>query len=90
MIPFPLLGLGKALWGSKPLRYAMAGFLSLVGWNVWLKTHDNRVATTAVQKIDTQARTKATEAIKAREPAYQPGSAERLRARYCADCGAQK
>jgi hypothetical protein len=90
MIPLPILGFGKALIGSKPFLYALAGFLSLVGWNVWMHKHDDRVATTAVQKIDTQARTKATEAIKAREPAYQPGSAERLRARYCADCGAQK
>lgn len=82
----PVLGFGKALWGSKPFRYALAGFLALVGWNTWLAKRDAKVATTAVQKIDTQARTKATEAIKAREPAYQPGSAERLRAKFCRDC----
>lgn len=80
------LGFGKALLGSKPFRYALAGFLALVGWHTWMAKHDDRVATTAVEKIDTQARKKTVEAVKAREPAFQPGSPERLKQKFCRDC----
>ena len=90
MIPLPILGFGKALLGSKPFLYALAGFLAIVGWSTWLHRHDAKVATVAVEKIDKQARKKTTEAIKARAPANMPGSEDRLRQRFCIDCGGGK
>jgi len=86
----PILGFGKALMGSKPFCYALAGFLAIVGWSTWLARHDDKVETVAVEKIDKQARKKATEAIKARAPANMPGSEDRLKQRFCIDCGGAK
>lgn len=84
------LGFGKALLGSKPFLYALAGFLAIVGWQTWLARHDHKVESAAVGKIDTQSKKLTIEAIKAREPAKQPGSAERLKTRWCVDCGGSK
>jgi hypothetical protein len=90
VIPLPILGFGKALIGSKPFLYALAGFLALVGWNVWIWKHDAKVEKAAVENIDKQARKKTTEAIKARAPAAMPGSEDRLKQRFCIDCGGAK
>lgn len=83
MIPFPFLA---SLWWSKPFRWAAGGFIVVTAYNIWIWQHDRKVSERAVMKIDTQAKELTKQAVKAREPASQPGSAERLKARYCVDC----
>jgi hypothetical protein len=85
-----IVGFGKALLGSKPFLCGMAGLLAIIGWQTWLRTHDARVEKAAVTNIDTQARKKTTEALKARAPASKPGSEDRLKQRFCIDCGGTK
>lgn len=80
------LQFGKALLGSKPFLYALGVLGAVVAWNVWLGAHDSRVADRALVKVDSQAKALTTEAIKAREPASEPGSAERLKKSFCRDC----
>lgn len=77
---------GKALIGSKPFLYALGVLGAVVSWNLWLGNHDSGVAERALTKVDSQAKELTTEAVKAREPASEPGSAERLRRNFCRDC----
>lgn len=80
------LQFGKALLGSKAFRYVMAGFIAIASWSIWLARHDAKVEKAVVMQIDTGAKKLTAEAIKASEAANKPGSAERLKAKYCVDC----
>jgi hypothetical protein len=80
------LQFGKALLGSKPFLYALGVLGAVVSWNLWIGAHDSRVTERALTKVDSQAKELTTEAVKAREPASEPGSAERQKRVWCRDC----
>lgn len=75
-----------ALWGSKPVRYALAGLLALAAAQTWLWRHDHKVESKVIAKVDASAKELTKEAVAAREPAALPGSVQRLRTNFCRDC----
>lgn len=75
-----------ALWGSKPVRYAVAGLVALGAYQGW-KHHQREIgATEVVTTINDQAEKQAEKAVAAREPAKLPGAALRLKSNWCRDC----
>lgn len=84
----------SALWLTlRSSRLAQIGTLILavtIGAKVWLGAHDRKVTEKAqkavVAAIQTETKAQAAKGAAARAPASQPGSAARLRARYCGDC----
>lgn len=75
-----------ALWGSKPARYAAIALAALLGAKAWIWSHDNKVKEEAFRRVNEQAAVITDQAVKARESANRPGSADRLRKKYCLDC----
>lgn len=72
---------------SLPLQLmalAVAGWVALVGNNAIQRS---RGAESAVSTINTQSQEIAREAAEARKPADTPGAFERLKTKYCGDCG---
>lgn len=79
-----------ALWGSKPFRWAAAGFLVIVGYQLWLSQHDLKVSRRAEAKVYERSADEGkkanAEADKAHVKADRPGAAERVLKSSCRDC----
>lgn len=80
----------KAIWlafkASVPLQGAAALFVAFLGFQGWLAIRDIGVRKETRAGIDRKNVDTARKAEAARAAARQPGSADRLRARYCEGC----
>ena len=81
-----LPALWTALCASRVLQVALVGLVGFSGWQIWLVAHDQKVKAKYVAAINQQSKAIAIKSGAARQAAAEPGSVDRLRARYCGDC----
>lgn len=75
-----------AIRASRRLQIVLALALGWLGWQGWIRAHDANVRREVVVAIDAQHKAVATKAGEARTKARVPGSADRLKQRYCSGC----
>jgi hypothetical protein len=81
-----LMAIWAVLKASRPLQAAVALLAAWVGFQTWLMVRDAGVRKETRTTINRTNVDTARKAEAARAAARQPGSADRLRARYCEGC----
>lgn len=71
---------------SRPLQIAAGVLASLLAFKTWMVVHDAKVRKDVVVKIERKTDEVVKKAVSAQRRADEPGSADRLRKRYCPDC----
>jgi hypothetical protein len=78
------------VFDTKLGKFAVAGVAAVALFGTWLWRHDAKVEARAEAKVIERSKEAGkvahAKSRKAHDAARQPGAAERVRSKYCADC----